>query len=58
VNRCHLSLENPKLIVAASSLLRCRAEGRDSDSSFMTGFVLGGVVFGMLGFLFAPQVRM
>lgn len=34
----------------------CRAEGRSSDSSFLAGFVMGGVVFGALGFLLAPQV--
>jgi len=27
-----------------------------SDSSWMSGFVMGGVVFGTLGFLFAPQI--
>ncbi|KAI8475517.1 MAG: hypothetical protein J3K34DRAFT_464813 [Monoraphidium minutum] len=32
-----------------------RAE-RGSDSSFLSGFVMGGVVFGTLGFLFAPQI--
>jgi hypothetical protein len=34
----------------------CRAESRGSDSSFLAGFVMGGVVFGALGFLLAPQV--
>jgi hypothetical protein len=33
-----------------------RAE-RSSDGGFTAGFVMGGVVFGALGFLFAPQVR-
>jgi hypothetical protein len=33
----------------------CRAE-RGSDSNFLAGFVVGGVVFGALGFLLAPQV--
>jgi len=32
----------------------CRGE-RDGDG-FFAGFVMGGVVFGTLGFLFAPQV--
>ena len=33
-----------------------RAE-RSSGGGFLTGFVVGGAVFGALGFLFAPQVR-
>ncbi|PNW82306.1 hypothetical protein CHLRE_06g278195v5 [Chlamydomonas reinhardtii] len=32
-----------------------RAESRNSDS-FVAGVVVGGVVFGALGFLFAPQI--
>ncbi|WIA39534.1 hypothetical protein OEZ86_005623 [Tetradesmus obliquus] len=32
-----------------------RAE-RGSDSNFLAGFVVGGVVFGALGFLLAPQI--
>ena len=32
------------------------AERRDGGG-FVSGFILGGVVFGALGFLFAPQVR-
>jgi gas vesicle protein len=32
-----------------------RAE-RSSDSNFLAGFVVGGVVFGALGFLLAPQI--
>jgi hypothetical protein len=34
--------------------LSTRAER--GDSGFTTGFIMGGVVFGALGFLFAPQV--
>lgn len=33
-----------------------RAEGRSSGDSFVTGFLVGGVVFGALGFLLAPQI--
>ncbi|GBF87485.1 hypothetical protein Rsub_00196 [Raphidocelis subcapitata] len=28
----------------------------ERDSNFMSGFIMGGVVFGTLGFLFAPQI--
>ena len=34
----------------------CRAE-RSRSSAFLSGFVVGGVVFGALGFLFAPQAQ-
>ena len=33
----------------------CRAES-SRGGGFASGFVVGGVVFGTLGFLFAPQV--
>ena len=33
----------------------CRAE-RDNGGGFVTGFVVGGAIFGALGFLFAPQI--
>ncbi|CAK0752334.1 hypothetical protein CVIRNUC_002138 [Coccomyxa viridis] len=32
-----------------------RAE-RDNGGGFVTGFVVGGAIFGALGFLFAPQI--
>jgi hypothetical protein len=35
--------------------MRHRADDRGSDG-FVTGFVLGGAIFGALGFLLAPQV--
>lgn len=34
----------------------CRAERNGSGSGFVTGFVVGGAIFGALGFLFAPQI--
>eukprot|EP00775_Hariotina_reticulata_P002886 gene2886-3176_t len=40
-------------------LLLARRQGassRSSDSNFVAGFVTGGVVFGVLGFLLAPQI--
>ncbi len=33
-----------------------RAESRSSGGGFLAGFLLGGTVFGVLGFLFAPQI--
>ncbi|KAJ9522806.1 hypothetical protein QJQ45_019784 [Haematococcus lacustris] len=39
----------------ASSMARA-SDNRNGDSSFLTGFVVGGVLFGTLGFLFAPQI--
>lgn len=43
------------LVAAACELLCCRAER--SGGSFWSGFVVGGVVCGALGFIFAPQVN-
>uniref|UniRef100_A0A8R7TM62 Uncharacterized protein n=1 Tax=Triticum urartu TaxID=4572 RepID=A0A8R7TM62_TRIUA len=36
----------------------CRAESEDSKGGggFLTGFLIGGAVFGTLGYVFAPQV--
>jgi len=42
--------------VARQRTVIARADSRGSDSSFLAGFVVGGVVFGALGFLFAPQI--
>lgn len=42
--------------VSRASTLVARAENRSGDSSFLAGFVMGGVVFGALGFLLAPQI--
>eukprot|EP01023_Acetabularia_acetabulum_P068867 TRINITY_DN9839_c0_g1_i1.p3 TRINITY_DN9839_c0_g1~~TRINITY_DN9839_c0_g1_i1.p3 ORF type:complete len:135 (-),score=19.29 TRINITY_DN9839_c0_g1_i1:177-581(-) len=36
--------------------LSIRAERDGNGSSFMSGFMIGGMVFGTLGFLFAPQI--
>ena len=33
-----------------------RAERNGSSGGFLTGFVVGGAIFGALGFLFAPQI--
>ena len=37
------------------SLYVCSSRGK-SEGSFWGGFLIGGTVFGVLGFLFAPQV--
>eukprot|EP00878_Enallax_costatus_P002995 GHUV01003191.1.p1 GENE.GHUV01003191.1~~GHUV01003191.1.p1 ORF type:complete len:141 (+),score=44.49 GHUV01003191.1:92-514(+) len=47
--RCQPSRASRRRTVTA------RAE-RSSDSNFLAGFVVGGVVFGALGFLLAPQI--
>ena len=33
-----------------------RAERNGSGGGFLTGFVVGGAIFGALGFIFAPQI--
>ena len=40
----------------STGLVHCRAE-RDGGGGFTAGFFVGGAIFGVLGFLFAPQVR-
>ncbi|GFR42315.1 hypothetical protein Agub_g3222, partial [Astrephomene gubernaculifera] len=46
-----LPLARPRTAV----VVRAESNGRSSDS-FVAGVVVGGVVFGALGFLFAPQI--
>jgi len=36
--------------------VRGRAESRGGGGGFLAGFLLGGTLFGALGFLFAPQI--
>lgn len=36
--------------------MACRAERNGNGGGFLTGFVVGGAIFGALGFLFAPQI--
>ena len=43
--------------LCSARLVRCRASSDRSGAGFTSGFVVGGVLFGALGFLFAPQVR-
>ncbi|GIL85483.1 hypothetical protein Vretifemale_14001 [Volvox reticuliferus] len=47
----------PALPIRSRTAIVVRAEGngRNSDG-FLAGMVVGGVVFGALGFLFAPQI--
>ncbi|GLC77783.1 hypothetical protein PLESTB_000956500 [Pleodorina starrii] len=52
VHRVHRALPvRPRTAIVA----RAEGTGRNSDS-FLAGIVVGGVVFGALGFLFAPQI--
>jgi hypothetical protein len=57
LSRAHSSGETCQCDVLPNVFVCCRAESRGSESSFLSGFVMGGVVFGALGFLLAPQVR-
>ncbi len=41
---------------AHDELVRGRAESRGGGGGFLAGFLLGGTLFGALGFLFAPQI--
>ncbi|KAF5839311.1 hypothetical protein DUNSADRAFT_1088 [Dunaliella salina] len=43
-------LHRPSVATSAAS------ESKSGDTNFLAGFVVGGVVFGALGFLFAPQI--
>lgn len=36
--------------------MACRAQRDRDGGGFVTGFVVGGAIFGALGFLFAPQI--
>eukprot|EP01025_Chloroclados_australasicus_P034890 TRINITY_DN3561_c0_g1_i1.p2 TRINITY_DN3561_c0_g1~~TRINITY_DN3561_c0_g1_i1.p2 ORF type:complete len:146 (+),score=21.84 TRINITY_DN3561_c0_g1_i1:44-439(+) len=45
-----------KRISRRGGVVQVRADRNGNGGSFMSGFVLGGVVFGTLGFLFAPQI--
>ena len=49
--RCQLNV----CVAGHAPCLPCRAE-RDNGGGFVTGFVVGGAIFGALGFLFAPQI--
>ncbi|EIE24112.1 hypothetical protein COCSUDRAFT_65747 [Coccomyxa subellipsoidea C-169] len=37
-------------------IVAVRAERNGNGGGFITGFVVGGAIFGALGFLFAPQI--
>ena len=53
----HIAILSHKVSASYSVLspYACRAE-RDSSGGFVAGFVVGGAIFGALGFLFAPQI--
>lgn len=42
-------------VIYDALVLQCRASS-DRGGGFSAGFITGGVIFGALGFLFAPQV--
>ncbi len=44
-----------QVVSSAPALIPCRAE-RDSGGGFLAGLVVGGAIFGALGYLFAPQI--
>lgn len=46
----------PRVARSRQNTVVARAE-RSADSSFVSGFILGGIVCGGMAFLFAPQVR-
>ncbi len=46
----------PRVSRSRQNTVVARAE-RNADSSFVSGFILGGIVCGGMAFLFAPQVR-
>mmetsp|Transcript_16459 Transcript_16459/g.35579 ORF Transcript_16459/g.35579 Transcript_16459/m.35579 type:complete len:146 (-) Transcript_16459:698-1135(-) len=65
LSRCQANVASSRLVSAVPTVPVCRsrqttvvarAEGRSNGDSFLAGFVVGGVVFGALGFLFAPQL--
>lgn len=49
------TIRESRCCIADISQLICRAE-RDNGGGFVAGFVVGGALFGALGFLFAPQI--
>lgn len=53
---CDLSVVESSKSRGLSMGTTCRAE-RSGGGGFLAGFVVGGTIFGALGFLFAPQVR-
>ncbi|KAE8804276.1 hypothetical protein D1007_19854 [Hordeum vulgare] len=60
LNRNYLQLAVPSNSQNANhygKLTVCRAESEDSKGGggFLTGFLIGGAVFGTLGYVFAPQ---
>ncbi|XP_044967952.1 uncharacterized protein LOC123427879 [Hordeum vulgare subsp. vulgare] len=61
LNRNYLQLAVPSNSQNANhygKLTVCRAESEDSKGGggFLTGFLIGGAVFGTLGYVFAPQI--
>ncbi|GLI61771.1 hypothetical protein VaNZ11_004239 [Volvox africanus] len=55
VNRLRPALGYRPPVLRTAIVVRAEGNGQNSDS-FLAGMVVGGVVFGALGFLFAPQI--
>ncbi|CAN4089364.1 unnamed protein product [Withania somnifera] len=47
--------KSPKLSIRAN--YSNQRDGGGSGSDFIAGFLLGGAIFGTLGYIFAPQIR-
>uniref|UniRef100_A0A0D9Y0X6 Uncharacterized protein n=1 Tax=Leersia perrieri TaxID=77586 RepID=A0A0D9Y0X6_9ORYZ len=61
LDRNHLQLGLPSTSNNANhcgKLAICRAQSEDSKGGggFLTGFLIGGAIFGTLGYVFAPQI--
>jgi hypothetical protein len=59
MNRLRLAIPSAsKNVSRCGKLAICRAQSEDSKGGggFLTGFLIGGAIFGTLGYVFAPQV--
>uniref|UniRef100_A0A0E0BUL0 Uncharacterized protein n=1 Tax=Oryza glumipatula TaxID=40148 RepID=A0A0E0BUL0_9ORYZ len=59
MNRLRLAIPSAsKNVSRCGKLAICRAQSEDSKGGggFLTGFLIGGAIFGTLGYVFAPQI--